>query len=219
MRGTADAEPRTFLRILYLIMGTRERIQRNKDKVYNGILNSAMEIIKNEGLEALSVRKIADKIEYSATVIYSYFFNKEAILIELSRKGFASLVDCVKRSLNELTDPKVRMETLMLAHVRFAKKESELYQLMYTVGIHDGNIEHTFPALKDIRNIFRKELSNLTIDGSIDDDTFRHEYLTFLSIAHGLATLNLYFKDIDPATNSSILRNVVNAIAANVESE
>jgi len=193
-------------------MGSKERMQRSKEKIYNSILDAAMDILKSEGYEYLSIRKIADKIEYSAPVIYSYFLNKEAVLIELSRRGIARLINCVRSSLNGLTDPGGRMEALLMAHIKFAQKESELYQLMYAVGIQVTDVEQTFPILSEIRNIFRKELSGLIIEPATTEDSFRSNYLTFLSIAHGLAALNLYFKDIDAATNTSILKKAVRSM-------
>ncbi|WCT14088.1 TetR/AcrR family transcriptional regulator [Mucilaginibacter jinjuensis] len=200
-------------------MGSKERMQRCKDKVYNGILNAAMDILKTEGCESLSVRKIAEKIEYSVPVIYSYFLNKEAVLIELSRRGFATLVNCVEKALIGLTDPEARMESMLTAHIRFAQKESELYQLMYTVGIHVTDVEETFPILKDISNLFRKELNGLRKDISVTESSFRSNYLTFLSIAHGLATLNLYFRNLDPVANCTVLKRAVRGIISSIDFE
>jgi len=188
-------------------MGSKDRIQRIKDKIYNAILDAAMGILKSEGCEALSIRKIADKIEYSAPVLYSYFLNKEDLLIELSKRGFSKLVNCIEQSLLGLTSPKERLESMLLAHITFARKESELYQLMYSVGIHVSDVMETFPVLTKIGNIFRRELLGKSNGQVISEDSFRERYLTYLSFAHGLASLNLYFKDIDFTTNLEIAKN------------
>jgi AcrR family transcriptional regulator len=67
-------------------MGSKERIQRQKEETRKNILKAAREIVKQEGWQGLSMRKIADKIEYTAPIIYEYFANKEAILQETDPK-------------------------------------------------------------------------------------------------------------------------------------
>ena len=68
-------------------MGSKERITRLKAQTRVNILDAAHDIVKDEGWQALSMRKIADKIEYTAPIIYEYYANKEAILLELTKKG------------------------------------------------------------------------------------------------------------------------------------
>lgn len=72
-------------------MGSKERIHRLKEQTRVNILDAAYDIVKDEGWQALSMRKIADKIEYTAPIIYEYYANKEAILLELTKKGFMLL--------------------------------------------------------------------------------------------------------------------------------
>ena len=66
-----------------LKMASKERIQRLKDETRTNILEASIDIVKEEGWQALSMRKIADKIEYTAPIIYEYFANKDAILTNL----------------------------------------------------------------------------------------------------------------------------------------
>src|SRR4029077_14098547 len=77
-------------------MGSKERIHRLKENTRVNILDAAYDIVKEEGWQALSMRKIADKIEYTAPIIYEYYANKEAILLELSKKGFEMLATKMK---------------------------------------------------------------------------------------------------------------------------
>jgi AcrR family transcriptional regulator len=65
-------------------MGLHERRQREKESIRANILQAAFTLAKTEGWGSLSIRKIADAIEYSAPVVYDYFENKEAILFEIS---------------------------------------------------------------------------------------------------------------------------------------
>ena len=61
-------------------MASKDRILRQKEETRNNILGAAYDIVKDEGWNGLSMRKIADRIEYTAPIIYEYLSNKEAIL-------------------------------------------------------------------------------------------------------------------------------------------
>lgn len=84
-----------------IIMGVHERRQREKESVRANILQAAFNLAKTEGWASLSMRKIADAIEYSAPVVYDHFENKEAILFEISLQGFKLLQkDLIKAQRN-----------------------------------------------------------------------------------------------------------------------
>src|SRR5215211_6214121 len=72
-------------------MGITERRIRQKEEVRSAILATAWQMVKSDGWQSLSIRKIADAIEYSVPVIYDHFKNKEAILFEFAKEGFRLL--------------------------------------------------------------------------------------------------------------------------------
>ena len=69
-------------------MGITERKLRQREEVRASILAAASKLVEKEGWQALSIRKIADAIEYSAPVIYDHFENKDALLLEFTKRGF-----------------------------------------------------------------------------------------------------------------------------------
>ena len=73
-------------------MGIAERKQRQKEEVRSSILNAAWRLVESDGWQSLTMRKIADAIEYSAPVIYDHFANKEAILLEFIATFFLVFV-------------------------------------------------------------------------------------------------------------------------------
>ena len=66
-----------------IIIGIQERKEREKNEKRERILQAAKEIMKDEGIENISIRKIADKIEYSPAIVYHYFKDKEEILNQI----------------------------------------------------------------------------------------------------------------------------------------
>jgi AcrR family transcriptional regulator len=71
-------------------MGVKERKAREKETLRQDILDAARELFIREGYQAVSMRKIAEKIEYSPATIYLHFRDKDDIFDHLSKKRSAS---------------------------------------------------------------------------------------------------------------------------------
>src|SRR2546430_4236882 len=84
----------------------------------------------SEGVEAVSMRKIAGRIEYSATAIYQYFPDKDALLREICERDFAALAEAAVRVARE-PDPLARLRKLGRAYVEFALEHPSSYRLMF----------------------------------------------------------------------------------------
>jgi AcrR family transcriptional regulator len=72
-------------------MGIKERQERDRDAVRRAILDAARELFVTEGYGNVSIRKIAERIEYSPAAIYSYFPSKDDIFFDLAEEGFRLL--------------------------------------------------------------------------------------------------------------------------------
>ncbi len=69
-------------------MGVKERRDREKEELRQKILDAAVELIARDGHEALTIRKLASRIEYSPRTIYLYFADKETLLEDVVEEGF-----------------------------------------------------------------------------------------------------------------------------------
>lgn len=74
-------------------MGTKERRDIEKLEMKNKIMNAAIEIIEQDGYEKLSMRKIANKIEYSPTTIYLYYKDKSDIISDITKDLYTKVVE------------------------------------------------------------------------------------------------------------------------------
>ncbi len=72
-------------------MGTRERRERQKENLRQEIFDAASDLFSKEGYGQVSMRKIADKIEYSPATIYLYFKDKDDLLHQICEDTFAHL--------------------------------------------------------------------------------------------------------------------------------
>src|SRR6059036_147460 len=74
-------------------MGIKERQERDRHSVRRAILDAARELFVSEGYANVSIRKIAERIEYSPAAIYGYFPSKDDIFFALAEEGFRLLCD------------------------------------------------------------------------------------------------------------------------------
>ena len=69
-------------------MGVKERQERDREQVRRSILDAAQELFVAEGYRNVSIRKIAEKVEYSPAALYSYFPRKDDLFFALAEEGF-----------------------------------------------------------------------------------------------------------------------------------
>ncbi len=111
-------------------MGIVERKERQKAELREQILDAARAIVGREGLSGLSMRKIAEAIEYAPATIYLYFENREEIAAQLVVEGFSELLAFFAPAL-AVRDPYERIRALGRAYVRFAEERPEQYRLIF----------------------------------------------------------------------------------------
>ena len=111
-------------------MGIKERRERERQQQRQRILDAALAIISAEGFAALSMRKLAERIEYSAASIYLYFENREQIAQELSEAGFAELHQVLMAATAGQKAP-ASLRAYGTAYVAYGLSHPELYRLIF----------------------------------------------------------------------------------------
>ena len=111
-------------------VGTAQRRERERTELRERILDAARAIVRREGFAALTIRKIADAIEYAPGTLYLYFENRDAIARELSSEGFRRLLEDFAPA-EKISDPRARLEAIGRAYVRFGMKHPETYRLVF----------------------------------------------------------------------------------------
>ena len=134
-----------------------ERRQKEKEEIKQSILDAARKIAAEEGWNALTIRKIADEIEYTPPIVYEYFENKEDLIRELIDAGFVKLGKEISVARQSETDPHKLLMKLSLIHWDFAFNNVELYQIMFS-------LERPTPTeeMLSVINIIEKTFLDLT---------------------------------------------------------
>lgn len=170
-------------------MGISERRLRQKEELRTAILGTAWQMVQDEGWQSLSIRKIADKIEYSVPVIYDHFENKEAILFEFAKEGFTLLGKKIGDAKTKNDDPAEQLKLIAYAYWDFAFKYRERYQLMYGLGMQGCEVEKCLPEKTSFRNAVMEPITQLIQKGNNPDANPCLKYYTFWSILHGLISI------------------------------
>ena len=111
-------------------MGVSERRQREKEDLRRRILEAAREIIVAEGFDALTIRRVADAVEYAPGTLYLYFENRDAIARELCLEVFQALHDALA-PVAKIRDARKRLRAFLLKYVAFALGQPEMYRLAF----------------------------------------------------------------------------------------
>src|SRR5262252_5967333 len=116
-------------------MGIKERQERDREAVRRGILDAARDLFVSEGYRNVSIRKIAERIEYSPAAIYSYFPSKDDIFFALAEEGFRLLYNtedgaALARELSDVA-PLDRVRSIFRKLYAFSRKHPQYFELMF----------------------------------------------------------------------------------------
>jgi AcrR family transcriptional regulator len=111
-------------------MGTKERHERERQAVTASILDAARDLFIAEGYQSVSIRKIAERIEYSPAAIYSYFASKDDIFLALAAEGFHRLEEKVQAAM-KTDDPLENVRACWWAFYEFSQDQPAYFELMF----------------------------------------------------------------------------------------
>jgi AcrR family transcriptional regulator len=112
-------------------MGSKERRERQKESLRQEILDAARDLFVNEGYENVSMRRIAEKIEYSPTTIYLYFQDKSELLFNICEETFARLSSSLEAITKESDDPVICLKRGLFAYVEFGLQYPNHYKVTF----------------------------------------------------------------------------------------
>ncbi|MEK6288575.1 MAG: TetR/AcrR family transcriptional regulator [Acidobacteriota bacterium] len=112
-------------------MGTKQRREREKEALRQDILDAARELFVKEGYENVSMRRVAEKIEYSPTTIYLYFEDKASLLYAICEETFAKLAKRMEAITRQSDEPIEALRRGCRAYVDFGLKYPNHYKLTF----------------------------------------------------------------------------------------
>jgi len=178
-------------------MGVKERREREKSEVRDKILDAARELFLTEGYEGVSMRKVADRIEYTPTTIYGYFADKEDLFRQLCHEDFAKLAE-VFQGASISGDPVERMRQIGKLYTDFGLHYPNHYKLMFMTPHPAGELDEVDEEIKGNPEVDAYAFLKATVQEAIDQGAFLDEYQdaelisqTMWAGVHGVIALHI----------------------------
>ncbi len=175
-------------------MTSDTRRARERAEVQEKILAAARELFVAEGVEAVSMRKIASAIDYTAAGLYTHFKDKDDLVRSLCRHDFGAFGQTMGR-LGKIDDPIERIRRMGLAYIRFAVEHPSHYRLMFMtphpVGPSTDDACHTGDPDHDGYAALRHAVKQGVEQGRFEADDPELLSQTLWAGVHGVASLEI----------------------------
>jgi AcrR family transcriptional regulator len=184
-------------------MGVKERRERERVETRDKILDAARELFINKGYDGVSMRQVADRIEYSATAIYEYFDDKDALFHELCQQDFARLA-AVFQNHSMAADPIQRLKQIGQTYIDFGLNYPNHYKLMFMTPHPTADLDERDREIKGNPEVDAYAFLKHTVEQAIGAGVFREEFQdaelvsqTLWAAVHGVISLEIA-KHCDP---------------------
>lgn len=180
--------------------------------MHKDILNAALSIVREEGHRSLTLRRVANNIEFSAPAVYLYFKNKEALLVGLAKLGYQQLNADIDRNCHGIIDQRERLKTILTTYWHFATHERELYLLIRETELALKELDPLFPEMLTFINSIKQAITDASGKGNCTDIFLKHKCYTSIAVVQGLASLIFIQKDLDDRSQSQMLDDAIDSL-------
>ena len=195
-------------------MGVKERRAREKEQLRHRILSAARELFVAEGYESVSMRKIADMIDYSPTTIYLYYKDKADLLDSVCKETLLNLLNTLDRLRKDKSDPVETLRRSGRAYVEFGLKYPQDYKLTFVVrpqfqkglGLEEGSVgERVFNYLRTMVSecIRQKKFRQVDVETTGQ---------VLWSAVHGVTLLLIDFPDFPWTEKDKLIDTVIHTM-------
>lgn len=178
-------------------MGVKERREREKSETRDKILDAARELFVTEGYEGVSMRKVAEKIEYSPTAIYVHFADKNELFHELCRQDFARLQEVMKMA-EMPADPVETLRQIGRNYIEFGIHYPNHYVFMFMTPHPAQEPDEEDREIMGNPEVDAYALLKVAVQAAIDAGCLRPELQdaevisqTLWASVHGVISLNI----------------------------
>ncbi|OGW39563.1 MAG: hypothetical protein A2Y97_11840 [Nitrospirae bacterium RBG_13_39_12] len=197
-------------------MGVKEKRHRHKEEFRREILNSARDLFIDVGYEKFSMRRLAEKIDYSPTTIYHYFENKDDLLLAICEEVAEQFLARLRYLRSVQSKPYEALRQAMLYLVEFAFDNPNQYKVFFLTRPNIYGTQEEFMKRESMaRNSyfeFREIVQACIKAGKLrrmDIDVLTQVLAT---APHGLITMTLYQSSFPWADQKVLATTLVNGL-------
>jgi AcrR family transcriptional regulator len=173
-------------------MGSQQRKEQEKEDLRRKVITAATELFREESYAAVSMRKIAKRVEYSVGTLYLYYKDKDELFLAVQSAAFEQAFTFIN-ALSGKDDPLERLQELGERYVRFGMKNPDLYRLMFMMehpmdAMEEGDPWHSGIALHNLLTSLVKEC--VAAGRIVAEDPDRLSFALW-SLVHGMVSLRI----------------------------
>jgi AcrR family transcriptional regulator len=171
-------------------MGIVERREREKEEMRKLILDTSLNLFVKMGFENVSMRTIAEAIEYSVGTLYLYFKDKDEIFFSLFKQGFEMFYQR-QQQLQSIENSLERMKQHAKEYIQFAFENPALYEIMFVLKSPMKHVEneHDIQVSGASFQALVSSVQQCMDDGFIAKSDLYATSLYFWGCVHGIVTL------------------------------
>lgn len=199
-------------------MGVKERKARQKKFLRQEILDAASELFARDGFEQVSMRRVAEKIEYSPTTIYLYFQDKADLLENICNETFQRLAAHLRRILELPGDPIERLKRGLRAYIDFGLQNPHHYRATFMMPLPDGiqaekHLNPDSPGMQAF-NFLRVCVGECLKAGKIPTQNVELASQTLWAGIHGVTSLLITHDHFPWVGREKVIQSVVDTLVA-----
>jgi AcrR family transcriptional regulator len=179
------------------MMGVKQRREREKSETRDKILDAARELFVSEGYEGVSMRRVAEKIEYSPTAIYLHFADKNELFRELCHQDYARLAAVFQSSVMS-TDPIERLRQTATIYIEFGVENPNHYKFLFMTPHPAHELDDQDRQVQGNPERDAYAFLRWAVQQAIDSECFREELRdaeaisqTLWAAMHGVISLHI----------------------------
>jgi AcrR family transcriptional regulator len=202
-------------------MGVQERRARERQELRGEILEAARELFVREGIDQVSMRRIAEKIEYSPTTIYLYFKDKAELIDCLCEETLGKLDRRLTQIESSTPDPVERLRRGMKAYVEFGLKHPNEYKVAFMTELKPDELAggRAKAMGQNALNHTRSSLKQCVADGRMHVEDVEAAAQNIWATIHGLTSLLIVKTTFPWADRTKLLEQLVDTHIAGLMAE
>jgi AcrR family transcriptional regulator len=177
-----------------MAMNSEQRRERDRQEMREAILRAAIKLFAEESFEKVTMRRIAEAIDYTPGTLYWYFKDKDEIVFALHQRGFEMLFARQVPTMS-IADPVERLARLAEVYIDFALENPQYYDLMFInsatgrcIERDEGSWKAGEAAFGVLRETVRQVIESGRMRGTSDPDVAA--YACWAAV-HGIASLRI----------------------------
>ncbi|MEJ7616197.1 MAG: TetR/AcrR family transcriptional regulator [Pyrinomonadaceae bacterium] len=197
----------------------RERRERQKEELRQEILDAAREMFFEEGYENVSMRKLAERIEYSPTTIYLHFKDKAELFNQLCDESFAKLALRLEKLQKRLSrDPLAFLREGLRAYIDFGLKHPHHYAVTFILAPTRGD-DYQFQGSAGERafSYMRGAVALCVAKGELQTADIDATAQAIWASIHGVTSLLITHKDFPFVPKNKLIEETIEMIVRGLQ--